>query len=337
MDKGLIYVSTVGMSYDDWLSYRYTGIGASEVATVMGLDQYKSPAELFNEKIGNEVRPTIQNMAMFNGRHMEAFVADYWTYWDGDEASLMRNKDAGTRVRKMRKINAYVRNPKYPQLFVSLDRVINKHGNKDEGALEIKTIGGWSVNQWEGGIKPAHIVQVQTQCGVCGFKYGELATMVDGRKFEVYPFDFMPDVFESVLDLSSDFWKRVVKGRALIGQKYEAIAAFDIRASQDIQLELNSLEPAPEAGEAYRDFLAAKYRDELPGLSIDGTDDMLLIAQEHKTIGEKIDLMSERRSLCENKLKNFMEQAVELNFRAAGKVTWKQNVKGVRVFRNLTK
>lgn len=337
MKSDLEFISTVGMSYQDWLSYRTTGIGASEVACVMGLDQYKSPAELFNEKIGMEVRPTIENMAMFNGKHLEDYVADLWQYWEGDEASIIYNKNAGRKIRRMQKVNAYVRNPKYPWLFVSLDRKINKHGSKGEGALELKTIGGYEVKKWEGGIKPAHIIQVQTQAGVCEFGYGELATFVDGRKFDVFPFDFLPHIFDAILETTEDFWKRVVKGRGLAGQMYEAKANFDMRSAEQIQVEINNLEPPASSGDNYSQFLAAKYKNENPGFVMDGTDDLLLMAQQHRLFQEKIDTYQEKKQGVENQLKNIMKDAVEINFRSAGKITWKSNIKGSRVFKNLIK
>lgn len=337
MDSSLQFISTANMTYEDWLAYRYTGIGASEVACIMGLDQYKSPAELFCEKIGQSVRPTLENMAMFNGKHLEDYVADLWQYWDGDEASIIANKNAGKKIRRMQKVNAYVRNPKYPWLFVSLDRKINKHGSKGEGALELKTIGGYEVRKWETGIKPSHIIQVQTQTGVCMFDYGELATFVDGRKFDVFPFDHTKSIFDAIIESTFDFWERVKKGRALSGQKFEASQNFDMRAVEQIQLEIDSLEPPPSDGDAYLDFMSAKYKEDTKGLVIDGTEEMLLLAQKHKDYSLKIDDLRDKKDLVEGKLKNYLKDAVELNFRSNGKVTWHSNVKGTRVFKNNVK
>jgi len=337
MKKELIYVSTLGMSYEDWLQYRYTGIGASEVGCIMGLDSYKTPAELFLEKIGREVRPTIENMAMFHGKELEDYVAGLWEYWDGDELSIIRNKAAGKKVRRMRKINAYVRNPKYPWLFVSVDRIINKHKNKGEGALELKTTSNYNVKKWDGDINPAHIMQLQTQTGVCEFEYGELANFIDGRKFDVYEFEYMRNIFEAIVDTTNDFWKRVTKGKALAAQHFEAKQNFDFRAAEHIQLEIDKLEPPAVAGDVYLDFLSDKYKNANPGLVLDGSEELLLMAQQHKLLGEKIERIRNDRSLVEANIKNYMKDAVEINFREAGRVTWKPNVKGSRVFNNLIK
>lgn len=115
------------MSQDDWLSYRYSGIGASEVGTIMGLDDYKSSIELYYEKIGQGSRYTLENLAMFLGKEQEDFIASIWQHWDGTVEGMIANYRAGKIVRRCQRVNAYVRNPKYPWLFVSLDRKINKH------------------------------------------------------------------------------------------------------------------------------------------------------------------------------------------------------------------
>lgn len=337
MRKDLIYISTVGMSYQDWLEYRTTGIGASELGCVMGLDAYKTPAELFNEKIGREVRPTIENMAMFHGKEMEPYVADLWQYWDGDEMSIIKNKTAGKKVRRMRKINAYVRNPDYPWIFVSIDRVINKTDKRGEGALEIKTTSNYNVKKWEGEINPAHIIQNQTQIGVADLEYGEIAALIDGRKFEVYPFEPEKNIFEAIVETSFDFWERVLKGRKLVGAHYEAVNNFNIREAEQIQLEIDRLEPPASNSDTYLDFLSAKYKKDDPDKIIDGDSTSLLMAQQHKLIQGKIDDLQKDKNLVESHIKNIMKDAVELNFRDMGKVTWRANSKGSRVFQNKVK
>src|SRR5574344_1882354 len=128
MNSNLIQTSTIGMDYETWLSFRKDGLGASEVGTAMGLSQYKSSLELFHDKASSQIRYTPENMAMFMGHEMEDLIAKMWTYWENDSETMIQNYRAGKVVRKMQKVNAYVQNPKYPWLFVSLDRKINKHG-----------------------------------------------------------------------------------------------------------------------------------------------------------------------------------------------------------------
>ena len=120
--SNLIYTSTAEMTPEQWLGFRKCGIGASEVGALMGLSQYKSNIELFYDKIGQGLGFNVENIAMFMGTELEDFIAKMWQYWGGSEASLIDNFRKGTKVRKMQKVNAYIQNPKFPWLFVSLDR-----------------------------------------------------------------------------------------------------------------------------------------------------------------------------------------------------------------------
>src|SRR5699024_10970679 len=159
MKSHIILTSTKDMSHQDWLGFRKRGLGASETGKVMGLSEYSSSIEVFNEKTAQGLDYQVENIAMFMGKYDEDKVADLWTYWEGTEESLIRNYSLGKRVRKMRRINAYAQNPKYPWLFVSLDRIINKGSspNGEEAALELKTINGWNADKWIAGIPPEYL------------------------------------------------------------------------------------------------------------------------------------------------------------------------------------
>ena len=45
-------ISTAAMSRDEWLKERTKGIGGSDVSTILGLNPYKTPLQLWEEKTG---------------------------------------------------------------------------------------------------------------------------------------------------------------------------------------------------------------------------------------------------------------------------------------------
>lgn len=325
------------MSPDQWLAFRKNGIGASEVGAVMGLNPWKSNIELFYEKIGDGLEFKVENMAMFMGKEQESFIANLWQYWAGDQESLMQNFRKGLLQRKCRRVNAYVQNPKYPWLFVSLDRVINRQKDKEEGALEIKTISGYEAERWEVGIPPSHVVQVQQQLVVCEFPWGELATLKDGRTFDVVPFDEHKNIQEGILEHTEDFWKRVLRAREVVTKRFEGSRTFNQRQVDECNAELQELEPPPDNSEAYGRFLKEKYNIAEPGVRL-GTPEQLNFAQMHKAGKEEIKKMEENIRLYENTLKNDLKEGADkLDFGKDGYVSWKTNVNGSRVFLNKTK
>ena len=189
MNRNLIVTTTEGMSHKDWLHFRTRGLGASDIGAVLGFSDYCSPMQKFDEKISLIPKPKFENLAMFLGKRAENLNAEMWEFWDGSVEGMMKNFYAGTKVRRCRRINAYIQNPKYDWLFVSLDRIINKHGNVGEGALELKNLSSYEAEKWENGIPTTYLLQVQTQCLVAGFEYGELAIKQDDRSYNVYPFE----------------------------------------------------------------------------------------------------------------------------------------------------
>ena len=337
MKSHLILNSTNNMSPDEWLKYRKRGIGASEVGAILGLSPYKSSIELFYDKIGEGLGYSTENLAMFLGHEQEPLLAKMWQYWDGSQENMIANFRAGKIVRKCHRVNAYVHNPAFPWLFVSLDRKIVKHDGKDEGTLELKTIGGYEADKWESGIPPSHIVQVNTQILVCEFLYGELATLRDNRVFDVIPFDRHDSICEKIVRQTKEFWDKVEEARKILTRRFEAQRTFNQREVEELTAQLQELEPDPDGSDAFNDFLKEKYKIARPGAR-QGTIEQQLDAEAHKRIAGQIKALNEEKQLHENRLKSYIRDDFErLEFGSAGFVSWKSDTNGVRRFLNKIK
>jgi putative phage-type endonuclease len=337
MKSSLLLTSTAGMSNEEWLRFRKRGIGASEVGTVMGLNPYKSSIELFYDKIGEELGYNVENMAMFLGKEQEPLLADMWQYWGGSPESLIKNYREGKIVRKCARVNAYIQNPDYPWLFVSLDRRIVKASTHTEGALELKTIAGYESDKWEAGIPPSHVVQVQTQCLVPCFDYGELATLKNGREFDVVPFKYNANICQGIVDRTQKFWQRVVRAREVATARYEATRNFNQKLVDECNAELQSIEPEPDGSESFANFLKEKYRIARPGEQM-GTLAELAIARKHMDLKNRITELQNDMRLQENTLKmSLRDGADRLEWGKDGYITWKTDVNGVRRFVNKVK
>ena len=333
MLKPLQFIPTHQMTQDDWLSYRYTGIGASEVGTIMGLDEYKSSIELYYDKIGMTPRYNFENLSMFLGKEQEEFIAKMWQYWDGTVEGMIRNYRNGNIIRRCFKVNAYVRNPDYPWLFVSLDRKICKHSGKGNGSLEIKTMSGYVADKWESGIPPKHTVQLQTQMLVCRFMYGELAIMEDNRNFEVIPFTRIQNICDGIVEWTRSFWERVEKGTKLVNQKFEAERNFNYRLANECQAEIDNLAPPPDGSMAYTEFLKKRFNN--PALSERrGSMQEFEWARKHLRAKIEIDNLVKEKQLYENRLKNALGNHQILDFGKDGKVRWTKTSAGTRMFMN---
>lgn len=337
MKSNLIITSTEGMSNRDWLNFRTRGLGASDVPSVLGFSEYESPMSKFDEKISLTPKQKFENFAMFMGKKAEDVNAEMWEYWDGTVEGMMANFYSGKKIRRCRRMNAYVQNPKYEWLFVSLDRVINKHVYKGkqygEGSLELKNLSSYEAEKWEGGIPLKHLLQVQTQMTVCEFEYGELAVKLDDRNYTVYPFEKNKSISEQIIDQTHDFWQRVQKARQIQTQLFNAKQNFNQRLVEDLEGQLQQLEPEPTGEDCVSDFLSEKYKKALP-ISREGTPEQLEWAKEHIKTKETLKQIENRKNELENRLKNSMKTVEVLSFGKEGKISWSNATNGSRIFRN---
>lgn len=337
MKSKLQLIPTWEMNRDEWLNYRHRGLGASEVGSILGLDDYTSSLELYYYKIGEIAKFDTESMASFMGREQEDLIARLWQYWDGDEDTMIRNFRAGHIVRKCQRVNAFVHNPDFPWLYVSLDRRINRHQDKADGALELKTISGFESDKWEAGLPPKHVSQVQTQLAVCEFDYGEMAVLYDGRRLEVFPFERSEVIITHVITKTRDFWDRVTKGRKLVNEKYHALSQFNQKRVDELTHEIDALAPEPDGTLAYADYLKKRY-NKPSSAERKGTPAELIAAQEHAKAVAQLKEVQEIKTLQENILKKAMGDTVQvLDFGRDGKAYWHKTENGSRFFRNKVK
>lgn len=337
MKSKIELISTVGMDRDSWLSYRSSGIGGSEVGSVLGLNDYKSSLELYYQKIGEIPKFDTENIFMFMGREQEDLIAKCWQFWDGDENGMIRNFRENKIIRKCQRVNAYVRNPDYPWLFVSLDRKINKHDGKGEGTLELKTISGYEADKWTSGLPPAYVIQVQTQMLVCGFTYGEMCILQDGRRFDVLPFERSENIVNHIITKTKDFWDRVEKGRRLVNEKYATVNQFNQQRIDELNHEIDMLAPEPDGTLVYADFLKERF-NRPSSAERKGTAEELAAAMAQREAADRIKELTELKLLNENYLKKSMGDDCQLlDFEKDGKVYWSKASNGNRIFRNKLK
>ncbi len=313
-----------GKDEEQWLSHRVNGLGASDIGTVFGYNQWKPAIALWYEKLNVNLARREANKFMRMGIYDEGKNADLWQYWEVDEDRMWQNYDCCRIVRKCRKINAYVSNPKYPHLFVSLDRIINKGEKGEEGCLELKNISSWEADKWIAGIPNSYLLQLNTQMLVTEMTYGELSVITDGVHFMVWPFEANTTIAAAIVEKTTAFWDSIVTARKYYTQKFEAELAFNMRLSNELQAEIDRLEPPPDGTEAYEAYMKDKYKKSIAEIGlIIGTGAQYQVAVKLKGIREQIKKMEENARLCQNELMRAIGSGNTLDFGKDGRVSWK--------------
>lgn len=185
-----VLVATKGMDKSEWLEWRKKGIGGSDAAAIAGLNPWKSPIEIYLEKIG-DIGPSEPGEAAYWGNILEAIVADEF--------------ERRTNL-KLRRCNAILQHPLYPFMLGNIDRLIV--GQKV--GLECKTTSAYSKDAWDGDNVPdAYILQCQHYMAVTGYKAWWIACLIGGNKFIYKLIERDEDIINYLIKLEGDFWRRV--------------------------------------------------------------------------------------------------------------------------------
>lgn len=115
---------------NEWLKHRESGIGSSEVGTILGLNPFETPYQLWRRKKGLDA-PKQENFAMKAGHYLE------------DAVSLFYRDETGKEIIKASAGDWLIVNNEKTYLRVSPDRTFwipgRTKSDRNKGILECKT------------------------------------------------------------------------------------------------------------------------------------------------------------------------------------------------------
>ncbi len=333
---------------NEWFDYRTTGIGGSEMSTVLGLNRYDTVTRTFYEKIKMVEPRHIDNAKMFFGRYMEDNIAELWKYYDGTSDGWIENYKNKKIIRDCRAVNGFVVNPKYPWLFGSFDRVQNIKGGRNlisgnplttEAVLEIKTLSYWSAQMWQDQIPISYLIQIHVYMIILETDYAEIAILKDGNEFSVEKYMRDDNLCEKIINISHDFWhKLVVPAKEAHAKKVEAEKAGNMSEVEKWDARIQELEPEPDQSEAYTAFMSEKFLRERD--SVQGTMELYDLAKKDKVLNGMKSIIDDERTGIKNVfVKQLTLAGAELvDFGRLGNITWSER-KGAknRTFNNFIK
>lgn len=186
---------------EDWLNARRTGIGGSDVASVLGLNPWRTPYDLWMDKTG-QVPHGEENAAMHFGTILEQVVADEFVLRTG---------------KKIRRDNQMHRTGKDNFQIANLDRVVVG----EDAILECKTANAFRSDDWgesqedeiianqvvtEHKIPLYYETQIQWYMGVCKKSKAYLAVLIGGQDFRIYCIAFNQTIYASLVEKCQAFW-----------------------------------------------------------------------------------------------------------------------------------
>ncbi len=228
-------------SREEWLDIRKSGIGSSEVATIVGLNPFETPYQLWRRKRGIDPAQE-ETFAMKAGHYLEDAVAQFW------------HDQTGRDIIKRSAIDWIIRDNDKPFLQVSPDRTYwlgDKRAGNDKGILECKT----TQLPVDGDDLPKHwFCQVQYQLGVAGFDHGSIAWLTGGREFGYRDIDLVPDFYAWLKEEAEKFYRDNILG----GAEPSAVSVKDILLKYSRHTPGKAVETTDEIFSVYEDLKAVK-------------------------------------------------------------------------------
>lgn len=180
---------------EDWLKQRTLGVGGSDVAAILGLSPWKSPAQIWLEKTGRVEAEDLSDKPYVEfGNIMEPIVGDWYA---------KRHPD-----RTVRRVNAICKSIKRPWAQASLDYEV-KDPEFGWGVLEIKTAR--SAKEWEEGVPLYYLTQITHYMQVTHRPFADVAVFFrDTCEFKCYRVQYDPTDGAVVREAVDEFWNDYV-------------------------------------------------------------------------------------------------------------------------------
>jgi putative phage-type endonuclease len=221
-------ISTLGLSYEEWLKYRKMGIGGSDAGAICGLNPYSTAISVFKDKTSDEVTQ-YDNEAMRQGRDLEDYVAKRFT----EETGL-----------KVRKANAIFINENSPFMLANVDRMIV---GKNIG-LECKTTTILNADKWkDGDIPPHYQIQCYHYMAVTNAEAWYIAVVILGKEFKYVKIDRDEEIIQNLISIEEKFWSNHIVKNIMPnpdGSKIadEILNQYYNKARKDISIQLSGFD-----------------------------------------------------------------------------------------------
>lgn len=193
-------MSKTSAAYKDreaWLRERKTGLGGSDAAAIMGLNPYRTPLDVYRDKMGLSEEIEV-NADMRRGNVLEPVAAEEYA------------AETGREIRRQ----PLRRHPEFPWMIANVDRQVFAGSGEGSfkvettGVLEIKCPGIYTFAQIKRRGLPDHMtLQIIHYLAVTGYEWGSFA-LFNSERMDLLHFDIQrdDDLIETLIERERAFW-----------------------------------------------------------------------------------------------------------------------------------
>lgn len=240
-------------SRKEWPKARRNGIGASDIAAVLGISPWATPLELFLEKTG-ELPPQEDTPILRRGRRLEPVIIEFYEEETGHTVTRQQDRVIGVEPWMMATLDGYDVAANAPVEVKSVN-AFAAHDFGDHGSDDV----------------PLHYAaQVHWQVMLTGAETGYLAALIGSDDFRIFELRRDRDLEQMLVARAREFWQRVIDRRppepttALdVSLLYPRDRGAILEASQELARQVETLKQmraAIKGDEARADHLATQIK-----------------------------------------------------------------------------
>ena len=178
-----------GLSREEWLRLRKTGIGGSDAGAICGLNPYSSPMSVYCDKAGLGLGEENGREAVRQGHDLEGYVAQRFM-----EATGL----------KVHHSNYMYRSRENPFMIADVDRLVVG----EDAGLECKTASAYNAGKWKDGeIPPHYVLQCAHYMAVTGKRAWYIAVVILGQEFKYHKLAWDDELIGQLIRIERDFWE----------------------------------------------------------------------------------------------------------------------------------
>ena len=273
-------ISTKNLSHADWLRYRTMGIGGSDVSIIAGINPYKSAYQLWLEKTGQTEPAESENEYTHFGTVLEPVIRKEFM------------ERTGLKVRQKHML---LQSETYPFMLANLDGVVKANG--EMCIFEAKTASAYKLDEWQSGIPPEYMLQVQHYMAVTDTKKAYIAALIGGNHFLYKLIERDNEIISKIIAMEKCFWEVNVLG---------------------------GIAPDIDGTRATTEYFNSKYNVS-NGLAVKLPEELVSECEEYSRLSNEIDRLTSAKDAVCNRIKNVLKEN-ETGFAGKYKISWKQVV-----------
>ncbi len=187
---------------EEWLEIREGGLGGSDIAAVIGLNEYSSKIDVFISKTARNNAVLKQQYEEKQKKIRESEAVQMGHVLEPVIADIFEKKN-----KKYTVVDLPVTVKANPWEIANVDRyLVNEKG--EVGILEVKTTTLYNKDKWEGDSCPRnYLCQVLWYLGITGLKYAYICCLIGGQHYRQFKIERCEETINYLRTEGRIFWE----------------------------------------------------------------------------------------------------------------------------------